>query len=185
MAAKTKAIDVGYVGTPGASALIGNAYKTQNDDRQALVEVVAEEHYLVAGVNTAKHGRHLKGAAVAYYENTEPTQQPSSASTGSTLSADDAGRLWVDADDADGPQVYVWSGTAWLHLQNVEVYKDGASTTTVQNLGAIINQWLLRTSEVQFAKVTASEFVGPLSGIANKIRTTAPSSPAAGDIWIA
>jgi len=190
---KSVPITAGYTGSPNSARLVGEGYLHQQEDRGALVEVIKEEHYLVPGTSTAEHGRHLAGSAVVFIGATEPTLRPNSSDT---LGALDVGRLWLDTTNlATGfvaLKVYRETATStygWKEVFQFKVWNDNPGTFADGDkidvvLADIFDQVVKHDSEVTFAKVTAAEFVGPLTGIANKIRTTAPTTPAAGDIWI-
>jgi hypothetical protein len=52
---------------------------------------------------------HKGGSAVAYYQDTAPTQRPDASTT---LGTNDVGRLWVDSDNKE---FNYWDGSAWVN----------------------------------------------------------------------
>lgn len=193
MAAKTNQIGTGYTGTPNSARLIGEGYLQQQEDRGAIVEVVKEEHYLVPGSNYTEHGRHLAGSAVIFIGATEPTQRPNASDS---LGALDVGRLWLDTTNLATGFVILkvfrevaTSTYAWREVFQFKVWENDTGTWDPSAkidavLADLFDQVMNHDSNVTFAKVTATEFVGSLTGVATKIRTSAPTSPAAGDIWV-
>lgn len=182
-------VDAGYASYPTSGDLIGKAYEHQNRDRAAMLKVQQKEHYLIPGTNLAEHGRHLMGSAISYVGTSAPTLRPNDGShTPAALSADDNGRLWVDTTNATYPVLkeYV-HGTGWVELfkLNVDTAPQGTESLAIKTLAQILDQVLLRGSDVRFNSVKATvDFIGKLTGTADKIRTSTVSSPAAGDIWV-
>jgi microcystin-dependent protein len=79
----------------------------------ALSDLWEPEHTTIAGNYAASAGnitgfQHKEGSAIAYYEDSAPTNQPDGATS---LTTSDAGRVWFDSDDAN--RQYVWTGSAW------------------------------------------------------------------------
>jgi hypothetical protein len=87
---------------------------------------MSKEHVALAAAGAG--GEHLAGSAVAFVEATvdEPTTRPD----GVSLSADDAGRLWVDL--TLGTLTY-WNGTAWTDLLVSAVVDDSVTTAMIQD----------------------------------------------------
>ena len=200
MAAKTYPIGANYGGNPLSTNLLGKAYEHQQTDRNSIMEVIEEEHHLVPGTDTEEHGRHLSGSAVIYIGTTAPALRPNGSDSLGEL---DVGRLWLDTSLATAtypvivlkvykevdatPGTYAWEEVGVLKAWN-DYDPDNHLETDKEmlTLRQILNQALLDTSEVAFKKVTVTDapgFVGDLDGTAYKIRTSAPTSPAAGDIW--
>ncbi len=71
----------------------------QRSHRKAVEERMANEHDTYVDDSTVgnkvKDWVHKEGSAMAYYEATEPANQPN----GETLATRDAGRFWWDSDD--------------------------------------------------------------------------------------
>lgn len=79
--------------------------------RKAVRQRMSKEHDTLAASSAG--GEHKAGSAKAYHQSTAPTLRPDGTTS---LSADDAGRLWVDSDD---DKLYKWNGTAWEDLKAV------------------------------------------------------------------
>lgn len=73
--------------------------------RKAVRLRLDKEH--VATATAGVGGEHKEGSAKVYYEASAPTLRPDGTTS---LSTDDAGRLWIDSDD--GTLMY-WDGNSW------------------------------------------------------------------------
>jgi hypothetical protein len=190
MAAKTNPITSAFDAEPPDTENVGLGATRMREERGALKEVTAEEHELNTSESTVEHGRHLMGAAVCYVSETAPTLRPNGVDA---LTKDDVGRMWLKPDmtnTAGGFILYVYLLTDDQPGTVNDVYEWKA----VGRMDLRINQDVRDTASPEFVglHITGSaSFDQALSGTittaltANKIRTTAPTPPAVGDIWMA
>jgi hypothetical protein len=158
---------------------------------------------IISGVVSLESGSSLGGlvpdSSKVYYSGTTPT-----VPTGGHK----AGDSWVDT--ANGNQLKVWSGTAWVVAQDSEAVRSIANLKTKTTYGptqptnSILGDvWFDTTSGINYFKVyngtlwvrmkdsditAAAQSAADALTEANKKSTTtssasAPSSPKAGDIW--
>lgn len=160
MAIKTKTWDSTYEATPPDTDLAGNGNLEMINDRVAVRERLIEEHEMNPAGAQSLHGLHKEGSARVYTGTANPTLRPNGSDS-------------IDSND-DGRVVYL------TDTQQMKVYCEIGSTWGWYNVhDERVNQSLLTTASPTFVLVN-----GDLNGTAYKIRTSAPASPAVGDIWI-
>jgi len=160
MSTKTKTWDSTYEATPPDTALAGNGNVEMVNDRVAVRERMAEEHLWSPAGTQFLHGAHLEGSARVYTSTINPTKRPNGADN-------------IDSND-DGRVAF------YTNTQHMRVYCEIGSTWGWYNVrDDRVDQSLLMTASPTFNTVTAT-----LNGTAHKIRTSAPASPAVGDIWM-
>jgi hypothetical protein len=106
MATITVTWDSSYEASPAGSDDPREGDNKIRELKTSISERAKREHYWTPGSDNSKHGMHLTGSAVAFFDATAPTTNPA----GDTLGADDAGRLWFDSDANMLPSVH--DGTA-------------------------------------------------------------------------
>jgi hypothetical protein len=190
MAPKTNPITSAYVAEPPDTENLGLGASRMREDRGALTEVVAEEHNVDPSDPSTEHGRHLLGSAICYVSETAPTLRPNGVDP---LTLDDVGRMWLQPDasnTAGGYILYVYlltddqPGTeddvyAWKAVGRIDLRLDQDVRTTASPEFAGLHV----TGGATFDTALAGSITTAIT--ANKIRTTAPTTPAVGDIWMA
>lgn len=189
MPTKTHPITVPYLSNPPVSENFGLGASRMVEDRNALIEVVAEEHELDPTQPSVEHGRHLPGSAVSYIQETAPTLRPNGLDA---LTRDDVGRLWVKPNDADpdtGWELYIYAMT----VDAVNDEDDEFDWVCIFRFNERVDQDLRTTASPEFASIEAAlATIGALSvttfsgtvDVARRIRTSVVSTPSPGDIWI-
>lgn len=161
MATKSKTWNATYETTPPDTDLVGNGNLEMVNDRVAVRERVIEEHYWDPAGTQSLHGLHKEGSARVYTATANPTLRPNGSDS-------------IDSND-DGRVCF------YTNTQQMKVYAQISSVWGWYNVhDERVNQSLLTTASPTFVLVNAN-----LNGAAYKIRTSAPASPAVGDIWIA
>lgn len=115
--------DTSYEASPA-----GGDSPTSGDDEMrstklAIRERAELEHIWGTGEASAGHGWHREGSAKAYFQDAAPTNRPDNATS---LTSDDAGRLWFDDNDSD--RFYFYTGSTWTSALAI------ASLTTSGNV---------------------------------------------------
>lgn len=189
--------DAAWEASPGVSAVAGTGYARMNEDRIATRERMAVEHRFDFTAQNL-HGVHRAGSALVYVGESAPAARPN----GDALTIEDNGRIWIRLSSA---MLYVYqngvttgfSGGPWVPLNGQGLqpsvaptfagltikFDTGASyvaadTTTTPGktiAQVLVDQDLRQSATPTFAGVNAPTY---------KIRTSAPVTPTAGDIWI-
>lgn len=110
---------------------------------------IAKEHILPAGASVG--GEHKAGSGLAYYAGVAPTLRPDGSSS---LSSQDAGRLWVNSTTKE---VKVWTGAAWAAMEAladtpvIEHFYQALTTNPQTISGLSAGTWLVFVSGYIYA----------------------------------
>jgi hypothetical protein len=201
MPTKTTPITSSYAATPPDSALVGEGAARMREDREALVEVVAEEHNIVLTDASLEHGRHLPGSAVGYIVATAaalPTLRPNGEDA---LSRKDIGRLALVGPSALDTVIsfipYLFCDVTASHAAGYVVHDTTDDTyygwRPIVPIHTVLDQELTTESDVVFAALTVDSIVAASASFSNvlasatqalRIRIGTPSPLVAGDIFI-